>query len=176
MLQVVDCRGRVSSYTFANSIVFFAMALVYSSFLQRLSAYPVRPSEYRISVSGRSGPWMACRVGFPYLNIFMVYGACLFCGWFPEIWCGHQTSLRWVNLIGCSFGSFAKWDRFRPWLLGSMVCVCFKENCGCGAVVEIWIVWDGWFAKTLSFFLVLFDVARFVCMFIINKFMLKIMC
>ena len=66
--------------------------------------------------SGRSGPWMACRVGFPYLNIFLVYGACLFCGWFPEVWCGHQTSLRWVNLIGGSFGSFGKWDRFRPWL------------------------------------------------------------
>ena len=56
-----------------------------------------------------------------------------------------------MNFVGGSFSSFAKWDRFRPWLLGSMVCVCFKENRGCGAVVVIWIVWDGWFAKILSF-------------------------
>ena len=47
---MVDCRVRVSSYTLANSMVFSATALVYSLFLQRLSAYSVRRSEYRISV------------------------------------------------------------------------------------------------------------------------------
>jgi hypothetical protein len=118
-------------------------------------------------------------VGFLYLSIFLVYGACLFCGWLREIWCGHQTSLRRVNFDGGSFGSFAKWDRCRPWLLGSMVCVYFKEDRGCGAVVErLWRSGLCGTAGLLRFcpFLFLFDVARFVCISTINKFMSKTMC
>ena len=53
---MVDCRGRVSSFTFANSIVLFAMALVFSLSLQRLSAHSVRPREHRISVSWSQWP------------------------------------------------------------------------------------------------------------------------
>ena len=38
------------------------------------------------------------------------------------------------------------------------------ENCGCGAVAGMWIVWEGWVAKNLVVIQFLFDLERFVCM------------